>query len=163
MKRLLIFSFLLLSGCGYSFLAEVNTLPVKTVYVKTFENISNVANAGQLMTSAITSNLITNKRLRLANIGKAESILSGKINSINNSHIAYDKNGKSTRDRVIISVSFKLKKDGKQIRGKNDMIEFEDYDSNGSPSVVNNNKQGAIKKGIAKMAGDIIDILFLNF
>ncbi len=163
MKKFIVLAVLFLSGCGYSFLSEVNTLPVKTVWVRTFANMSNDANAGDIITSAITNKLITNKSLKLTAKNKAGSILSGKVNSISNSHIAFDKDGKATRDRVIISVSFKLKEGSKKIRGKDDMIEFEDYDSEGSPSAVNNNKQGAINKAAGKMANDIIDMLFLNF
>jgi len=155
--------FISLSGCGYSFLSEVNTPPVKSVWVQTFVNRTAEPDAGKIMTQLIDNRLISNKRIALQNKNMAESILSGTIDAIRTTHIAFDKNGRTARDRLLLTVSFKLISNGKVIRKGDNMIEFEDYDASGSPSEVNNNKLKAIRKAADKMAGDIINSIFINF
>jgi|GEM_PF-2890711 len=166
MKKLYILLILLIlpmSGCGYSFLSEVNTLPVKTVWVKTFENNTNEPDAGKIMTEMLNSRLISNKRISLANKDKAAAFLEGIVKDIKITHIAFDKNGTTTRDRVLLTVSFRLISNKKVIRKGDNMVEFEDYDAGAAPSVTANNKREAIKRAADKMAGDIINYIFINF
>jgi len=87
---------LTLSGCGYALVGRGNNLPedIRQVFVEALENGTQRSQIEQILTQAISDELIIRRRFDLVNsAAEADAVLRGKVVNFKLRPISFDSNG----------------------------------------------------------------------
>ena len=101
----------LAAGCGYTLAGRASNLPedIRTIYVQTLENETPRPQVEQILTQAISSELVTRRRHNVVNsAGEADAILSGKVLSFNVRPLTFDQDGLATNFEIVIAADMKF-------------------------------------------------------
>ncbi len=101
----------LAAGCGYTLAGRASNLPedIRTIYVQTLTNETPRPQVEQILTQAISSELVTRRRYNLVNsAGEADAILSGRVLSFNVRPLTFDQDGLATNFEIVITADMKF-------------------------------------------------------
>ena len=136
MKRLLLLSVLVFSGCGYALVGTGNFLGpnVHTIAVPAFVNKTTRVELEQRVTQAVADEFVSRGRLKLVTSpADADVILRGSIDTFGIFPVATNPQARATQYQVAITAHIELldhKADDK-VLWKNDQYRFtENYDVN---------------------------------
>jgi outer membrane lipopolysaccharide assembly protein LptE/RlpB len=146
---------LMVSACGYHFIAEGETIDkkIQKVFVDVFTNKTSEANIENTFRTAFIDQIIQGRRFKLASSpGEADAILKGSIESLNAAPLSYQATNLAAEDRMTMVLSLTLEaQDPKKIIWANSRFSgFQDY-------AMGNNLTGAQtnrKKALTKLAND---------
>ncbi len=97
---------ILCGGCGYTLAGRASNLPedVRRIYVETLENETPRAEVEQILTQAISDELVTRRRFNIVNsAGDADAILRGKVLSFSVRPLTFDDDGLATNFEIAIT------------------------------------------------------------
>lgn len=96
----------LCTGCGYALAGRASNLPedVRRIYVETLENKTPRSQVEQILTQAISEELVTRRRFNIVNsAGDADAILRGKVLSFTVRPLTFDEDGLATNFEIAIT------------------------------------------------------------
>lgn len=96
----------LCTGCGYTLAGRASNLPVdvRRIYVETLENETPRSQVEQILTQAISEELVTRRRFNVVNsAGDADAILRGKVLSFSVRPLTFDEDGLATNFEIAIT------------------------------------------------------------
>lgn len=96
---------LTLAGCGYSLVGKGSTLPpeVRSVYLKPLENQTQRAQVDQILTRALSSELVNRKSFAvLAGPESSDAEISGAVTSFTLTPVSFDSEGRATQYEILI-------------------------------------------------------------
>lgn len=115
---------LLVAGCGYALVGRGSTLPpeVKSVFLKPLENRTQRAQVDQILTRALTSELVNRKSFSVSASPEAsDAEISGAVTSFTLTPVSFDDEGRATQYEVLIVVRVALKqRDPERVLYSND-------------------------------------------
>ncbi|MGE0639158.1 MAG: LPS assembly lipoprotein LptE [Thermoanaerobaculia bacterium] len=101
----------LMVGCGYALVGRGSTLPpeVKSVYLKPLENLTQRASVDQILTQALSSELVNRKSFSVVpDAASADAEISGAVTSFTLSPVSFDSEGRATQYEILIVARVKL-------------------------------------------------------
>ena len=115
---------LLVAGCGYALVGRGSTLPpeVKSVFLKPLENRTQRAQVDQILTRALTSELVNRKSFSVSASPEAsDAEISGAVTSFTLTPVSFNDEGRATQYEVLIVVRVALKqRDPERVLYSND-------------------------------------------
>ncbi len=99
-------SSVLLVGCGYTLAGRGNNIPedVQKVFLAPLENETSRSQVEQILTDAISDELVTRRRFEVVNSGsEADAILKGKVLDFSVIPVTFDANGLADNFEITIS------------------------------------------------------------
>ena len=108
---LLLTSLVLLTGCGYTLVGQASNLPedIRKIYLQPLENSTPRSQVEQILTRAISDELLTRRRYELVNSAdEADAILSGNVLNFNVRPVEFDSEGLADNFEVTISADMKF-------------------------------------------------------
>lgn len=168
MKRLLLATLLLLSGCGYGLVGRSNFLDpsIRTIEVPSFVNRTTRVELEQRVTQAVANELVSRGRLNLVtNSAEAHAILRGSIDTFNIYPIAFEQ-GRATRYQISITAKIELldHRNDDKVLWKNDQYRFtENYEVNLSSAEAFDQETRAIQEIAVRFAESLVANLLEGF
>jgi len=104
------FLFLILTSCSYSF-TGANVGGLKNVYIPVFENLTSEPGIREKLTNDLTSAIIADNNLKVADRRLADATLSGKITKLEDVPFTFEGSGQnfSTTDyKITITTTIKF-------------------------------------------------------
>ena len=108
---LLALAAILCTGCGYTLAGRATNLPedVRSIYVETLANETARPQVEQILTQAISEELVTRRRFSVVNsAGDADAVLSGKVLSFGVRPLTFDQDGLATNYEIAITADMKF-------------------------------------------------------
>lgn len=102
-----------LGGCGYNLVGRASNIPedIQKIYVRPLENSTPRAQVEQILTSAISNELLTRRRFVSVNSAEeADAILSGNVISFVVRPVTFDQDGLANAFEVVISADMKFER-----------------------------------------------------
>lgn len=96
----------LLAGCGYSLVGKGSNLPedIKAVFVQPLENSTKRAQVEQILTEAVTNELVTRRRFEILNSETgADAVLRGKVVDFAVRPVSFDSDGLANNFEILIT------------------------------------------------------------
>jgi hypothetical protein len=151
---LMVLAALLLTGCGYHFAEEKESVApaLRTVFVDVFANKTSEAYAENIFRTAFISRFVQEGRFRLArNRGEADVICRGTVRSLQASPLAYKATNLSAEDRITVTldISFEERESGRSIWADGALIGTGDY-----PVTTVGATESSRKNALTKLAND---------
>jgi outer membrane lipopolysaccharide assembly protein LptE/RlpB len=120
---------ILLSSCGYALVGHGSTLDptIHTVQVPAFVNRTTRVELEQLVTQAVSDEMVSRGRLRLVKTpGEADAILRGTIDSWGIYPIAFNQQGRATQYQISVTANIELvdHRNEDKVLWKNDQYRF---------------------------------------
>jgi len=126
-----IVSSLLLSGCGYRLASTVNPMldNYDSIAIPYFENKTFEAEAVTIFTYAVVNEFIESKRLKVESIDKADLVLYGTVEELNENSIGYSSEDKALEYRIwaTLELSLEEKSTGKVLWKRNKLTHNDEY------------------------------------
>lgn len=168
MKRLLLATLFLLSGCGYALVGRSNFLDpsIRTIEVPAFVNHTTRVELEQRVTQAVANEFVSRGRLNLVtNSNDAHAILRGSIDTFNIFPIAFEQ-GRATRYQISITAKIELldHRNQDKVLWKNDQYRFtENYEVNLSSTDAFDQETRAIQEIAGRFAESLVANLLEGF
>ena len=165
-KLIFVFCFLLLIGCGYQLVGKETHLPpgVTSVAIPTFANQTFEPGIEVPFTQAFLKEFIRDRRIRVTDKGKADSVLEGTIKALHTSSVSYDQAGLVEEYRATVVVDLTLvRRSGEVIWKENNLSETRWYRTSSSVLANEGNRFTAIQEVGALVAERIRNRFFYNF
>jgi hypothetical protein len=144
---LLLLASLLLTGCGYRFAGEE-----ESVFVDTFTNKTGEAYAENIFRSAFISRFVQEGRFKLARSrGEADLICRGTVRSLQAAPLAYKATNLSAEDRITVTleISFDERESGRVIWAEGSLVGTGDY-----PVTTAGVTESSRRNALVKLAND---------
>lgn len=96
----------LLAGCGYSLVGKGSNLPedIQAVFVQPLENSTKRAQVEQILTEAVTNELVTRRRFEiLSSATGADAVLRGKVVEFKVRPVSFDSDGLANSFEILIT------------------------------------------------------------
>lgn len=96
----------LLGGCGYTLAGRGNNIPedIQKVFLASLENETSRSQVEQILTDAISNELVTRRRFEVVNSGsEADAVLKGKVLDFSVIPVTFDANGLANNFEITIS------------------------------------------------------------
>lgn len=167
---------LLVHGCGYSLVGKGSNLPddIASIYIVAFENRTTRAEVEQLITQALTSELLTRQRYRVAaSASEADAVLEGAITRFANVPLTFDAQGRAEEYELNITASVTLRRTGtfddaeeaeEAVLWRNDRYLFKEaYDLSGDESTFFDRENLAIEEAAERFAKTMVTDLLEGF
>ncbi len=104
----------LLAGCGYTLVGQASTIPedVRKVYIESLVNETQRAQVEQILTQAITDEMVTRRRnfTVSSNASDADAILRGKVVSFDVRALTFDPNGLADNLEISITADMRFER-----------------------------------------------------
>ncbi len=104
----------LLAGCGYTLVGQASTIPddVRTVYVEPLVNATQRAQVEQILTQAISDEMVTRRRnfTVSSSSSDADAILRGKVVSFDVRALTFDPNGLADNLEISITADMRFER-----------------------------------------------------
>jgi outer membrane lipopolysaccharide assembly protein LptE/RlpB len=121
---------LLAAGCGYSLVGRASNIPpeVKVVYLAPFENATQRVNVDQILTRAVTDELVNRQRFSVVNAKEgSDAELVGKVTSFDVRPVTFDGDRRATEYEITITAAVSLKQfEPERVLWQNDRYQFRD-------------------------------------
>lgn len=154
-----------LSGCSYHFSGSGN-LPssITRIYISMIENRTAEAGIENYLTDDLINEFIQRRKEALSRQEDAEGILSGSIDSLQDTPIAHSSQSKSTQRRVVLGVALKLvDREGKVIWAVNGINANQAYRVTDDKTLTEQNKKAAIRILSKRLAEKVYNRLTDDF
>lgn len=94
-----------LSGCGYALVGRGSNLPadIADVYVEPLENGTSRPQVEQILTRAISEELVTRRRYAVVDLEAADAILRGTVKSFDVRPVGFDADGLASNFEIAIT------------------------------------------------------------
>ncbi len=102
-----------LGGCGYALVGRASNLPedIEKIYVEPLENSTSRSQVEQILTRAISDELLTRRRFETVNTAEeADAVLSGNVKSFNVRPVTFDDAGLASAFEVSITADMKFQR-----------------------------------------------------
>ena len=152
-------------GCSYRF-SGTGSLPsgVTRIYVSVIENKTSEAGIERYITDDLINEFILRRKDVLSRQEEAEGVLSGSIDSIQNTTIAHSSQSISTQRRVILGITLKLvDQKGKIIWAVNGINANQAYNVTDDKTLTEQNKKTAIQILSKRLAEKVYNRLTDDF
>lgn len=120
----------LLGGCGYSLVGRASNIPpeVRAVHLAPFENATQRVNVDQILTRAVTDELVTRQRFSVVPTSEgSDAELTGKVTSFDVRPVTFDADRRATEYEITITAAVTLKqRDPERVLWGNDRYQFRD-------------------------------------
>jgi len=117
-------------GCGYTLVGRASNIPpeVRSVYLEAFENTTERVNVDQILTRAVTDELVTRQRFAIVSSGEgADATLSGKVTGFDVRPVTFDADRRATEYEIAITAAVSLvQHDGEVVLWGSDRYQFRD-------------------------------------
>lgn len=104
---------LTLAGCGYSLVGRASNLPedIQKIYVESLENATPRSQVEQILTRAISDELLTRRRFQTVNsVAEADAVLRGRVLSFNVRPVTFEPGGLADSFEVSISADMRFQR-----------------------------------------------------
>lgn len=104
---------LLTAGCGYNLVGRASNIPedIRKIFVEPLANSTSRAQVEQILTRAISDELLTRRRYEIVNsAAEADAILRGNVLSFLVRPVTFDTDGLATSFEVVISADMKFQR-----------------------------------------------------
>ena len=119
-----------LLGCGYALVGRGSNIPpeVKRVYIKPFENGTQRVRVDQIVTQAVTDELVTRQRFTVAaSSGEADAELIGSVTGFDVRPVKFDDQQRATEFEITITAKVMLHRFAPDsVLWQNDRYQFRD-------------------------------------
>ena len=152
-------------GCSYRFSGS-GPLPsdITRIYISVIENKTSEAGIEKYITDDLINEFILRRKDVLSRQEEAEAILSGSIDSIQETPIAHSSQSKSTQRRVVLGLSLKLvDQKGKIIWVVNGINANQAYNVTDVKTLTEQNKKAAIQILSKRLAEKVYNRLTDDF
>lgn len=98
-------------GCGYALVGTAGNIPphVQSVHVETLENRTRRSEVEQILTEAISGELVTRRRFDLVDDrGEADAILDGAVLRFDVRPLSFDAEGRTTEYQITINLQMRF-------------------------------------------------------
>jgi outer membrane lipopolysaccharide assembly protein LptE/RlpB len=164
---LLVLCLVVLWGCGYHLTGKETHLPsdVNSIAIPTFVNNTFEPGIEIPFTQAFLNEFIRDKRVKVTDQEKADSILEGTIKALHTSSVSYSGGGLAEEYRVTVTVDVVLiRRGGEVLWRENSLSETWWYRTTSSSALVNEgNRFVALQNVGALMAERVRNRFFYNF
>ncbi|MCP3957714.1 MAG: hypothetical protein GY719_07650 [bacterium] len=164
---------LALAGCGYNLVGRASNIPedVRKVYIETLENETTRLQVEQILTGAITDELVTRRRFEVSNdIGDADAILRGKVVSFTVRPLTFDADGLADNFEISITADMRFERqpalgeDEGEVLWSNARYLFrEDYPLEEADATYFDRENVAIRKTSIRFANTMVTDLLEGF
>lgn len=104
----------LLGGCGYSLVGQASSIPedVRTVYIEPLVNATQRAQVEQILTQAISDEMVTRRRnfTVLSNLAGADAILRGTVVGFDVRAVTFDADGLANNFEITITADMRFER-----------------------------------------------------
>jgi outer membrane lipopolysaccharide assembly protein LptE/RlpB len=103
----------LLAGCGYHLVGQASNIPedIEKIFVEPLENSTPRAQVEQILTRAISDELLTRRRYEIVNTAEeAHAVLRGNVISFNVRPVTFDPDGLADSFEISISADMKFQR-----------------------------------------------------
>ena len=100
-----------LAGCGYALVGRASNLPahVESVYLSPLENLTRRSQVEQILTSALSQELVTRRRFDLVDqAADADATLDGAVLRFDLTPLNFDAEGRATEYQITINVRMRF-------------------------------------------------------
>ena len=152
-------------GCSYRFSGS-GSLPsgMMRIYVSVIENKTSEAGIEKYITDDLINEFILRRKDVLSRQEEAEGVLSGSIDSIQDTTIAHSSQSKSTQRRVVLGITLKLvDQKGKIIWVVNGINANQAYNVTDVKTLTEQNKKAAIQILSKRLAEKVYNRLTDDF
>ncbi len=97
---------MLVTGCGYTLVGRASNLPadIASIHIQTLENQTPRPQVEQILTQAISNELVTRRRYDIVNsAGEADAVLHGSVLSFSVRPLTFDNDGLATNFEIVIT------------------------------------------------------------
>lgn len=104
---------LLLAGCGYTLVGRASNIPedIRNVYVEPLENATSRPQVEQILTQAISDELLTRRRFSVVNsAAEADALLRGTVLTFNVRPVTFDDDGLANNFEISITADMKFQR-----------------------------------------------------
>ena len=154
-------------GCGWHFAQRGDAIPVemKTVSIPLWQNKTAEPGVETIFTNAMVKQFAAKGWLRPVSTKQADTILEGRIESIEVQPVSFSSVAIELENRVTIvaSVELKRKSDDSVLWSSSRLLGTEDYDSTPDFNVNLRNREQAIRKLAVDMASMLHDEIFRTY
>jgi outer membrane lipopolysaccharide assembly protein LptE/RlpB len=168
MKRAALFSFLILTGCGYHVADTADALPktIHTIAVPPIKNTTIQYKLSDLLNTYISRELISRTRYKIVpQTEGADATLSAAVVNMTSYPTVYDPiAGRATGTQVIVTVTFTLRdKDGKVIVTRPNFEVRERYEISIDPKQYFDESETAMQRLATDVARTIVSAILNKF
>jgi hypothetical protein len=154
-------------GCGYGFPSDVSNLPsdIGSIAIPVFANNTSELGIETVFTNEVIDEFLHSNLLPIKDEEHADAILSGTIQSIEISSLAYDNRDISMEDRVTLYVDVMLerRKDAKVLWQLKNFRDCQEFAVDSDPVRTDENRKQAIREIAGRTAEKIHYRAFENF
>jgi hypothetical protein len=158
--------FFFLFSCGYAFVSLKDEIPrnVRTVYIPSFENLTDEPELGFLLASYLSEKFMASGALLPEKKERADAELTGVIESISYSNRVYDKDDDVYLVQVKLSIRVELKEiGGGVIRTIEHHTRTNEYRLGMTGAILDINKDPALDALAGEIAQEIHDRIVLGY
>ena len=104
---------LALTGCGYRLVGRASNIPddVQRVYIETLDNATPRPQVEQILTRALTEELVARPRLDVVNsIAEADAVLKGTVMTFSVRPVTFDQDGLADNFEIIITADMRFER-----------------------------------------------------
>jgi len=152
------------AGCGYHFSERTDAIPVelKTVTIPLWKNDTSQPGIETIFTNAMVKQFAARGWLDPVSTGKADTVLEGKIETLDVQPVSFSSVAIELEDRVsvVASVTLRRKSDESVLWSSSRVLGSEVYDSTPDFNVNLRNREQALRKVASDMAASVHDQIF---
>lgn len=162
-----------LLGCGYTLAGKASNIPedIREVYVEPLENATSRSQVEQILTQAITEELVTRRRFSIVNsAAEADAILGGTVLDFGVRPVTFDSDGLATNFEIVITADMAFKRvpsaaedEGEAIWSNARYIFREDYVLEGDGASYFDRENIAIEETAIRFADTMVTDLLEGF
>ncbi len=152
------------AGCGWRFAERTDAIPreLETVAVPLWKNDTAEPGIETLFTNAIVKEFASKGWLRPTSISRADTVLEGRIEDIDIQPLSFSSVAIELENRVTVTASVVLKRKSDQtiLWSTSRLVGSEEYDATPDFNVNLRNREQALRKLAADLAGSVHDEIF---
>jgi outer membrane lipopolysaccharide assembly protein LptE/RlpB len=158
----------LATACGYTLVGRASNIPpdVETVFFEPLTNETARVNVDQILTTAMTDELVTRQRFTLASSAEgSHATLSGAVTGFDVQPVTFDADRRATEYEITITAAVKLvRADGETVLWRSDRYQFRDsYQLEASELGFLDRETPAIEATAKKFAETLVSDLLEGF
>ena len=151
-------------GCGWRFAGRTDAIPenLMTVAIPLWENETSEPGLATIFTNAAIKEFSTKGWLKPVRMQRADTILEGRIELVNIQPLSFSSVAIELENRLTVtaSVTLRRKDDLSILWSSSRLLGEEEYDSTPDFNVNLRNREQALRKLAADMAGTVYDEIF---
>jgi len=156
-----------LQGCGYALVGRGTNVPanIQRVYLSPLENTTRRSEVEQILTRALSEELVTRKRFTVVNdTAQADAVLQGKVIGFDVSPLTYDAQGRATQYQITILASMLFKDKADKVIWQNDRYVYkESYQVDPNATQYFDEERTAIEEAAGRFARTVVIDLLEGF